>query len=117
RCPEIYKDCILEPIDLADLWREILPFGVSGRLIFFSTYFSKSDIESMVFVVYNTVLACEKYKIEVATKYFADGYKAEEIEGFFLNNNRYRIKEKCKRGKFNKIVTRSKVTKEPVVKI
>ena len=35
RVEKLYKDSILKPIDLADMWREILPFGTSGRLEFY----------------------------------------------------------------------------------
>ena len=75
---KLYKDSILKKIDLADMWREILPFAISGRLLLISSYFSKDDIELIVFVVFNTVLACDKYKIEQALKYFKEGYNKEK---------------------------------------
>ena len=106
RIEKLYKDSILKSIDLSDLWREILPFGVSGRLLFFSTYFSKSDIESMVFVIYNTVLSCERYGRKNATDYFSERYKDEEncIQMIFERNNRYGLREKFNLRRFKQIV-------------
>lgn len=95
RIEKLYKDSIIKPIDLADMWREILPFGTSGRLEFFKSYLSEYDIQSIVFVLLNTILACKKYKIYNAINYFKS-YYLEDMSQFFLNNSRYTIKEKLK---------------------
>lgn len=121
RIEKLYKDGILKPIDLADMWREILPFGTSGRLIFFSTYFCSDDVHSIAFVVYNTVLACKKYKLESAICYFKEEYRKERLRlqeinmttrtekklkytEYFFKNKRYSIKEKMKIRRFKNII-------------
>jgi len=107
RLEKLYKDAILKPIDLGDMWREILPFGTSGRLEFYKSYFSESDIRSILFVVFNTVLACEKYKIDNAVKYFAEDFlKNKPIQKFYLKNNRYTFDERFRVKKFFGIMKR-----------
>lgn len=105
RIEKLYKDSIFKPIDLADIWREILPFGCSGRLEFFESYFDKSDIRSIVFVLFNTVLACNKYEIKNGVNafvtYFSENKKIQEI---YYKNSRYTYKEKWNIRKFKKIV-------------
>lgn len=44
RIEKLYKDKIIKKVDLADMWREILPIGLSERLKFFSSYLSDKDI-------------------------------------------------------------------------
>lgn len=78
RIEKLFKDSILKKIDLADMWREILPFADSGRLLFLSSYFCKEDIEPISFVVFNTVLACEKYEMENALEGFRKLYVKEK---------------------------------------
>ena len=110
RLEKLYKDSIIKPIDLADLWREILPFGVSGRLEFYKTYLHESDIKSILFVLFNTFLACEKYKVENGVKYFLDNfYKNEENKKNYKENNRYTFKEKLRVNKFYKIIEKTAV--------
>lgn len=97
RIEKLYKDSILKPIDLADLWREILPFAASKRLEFYKNYFSKYDIEPIVFVLFNTFLACKKYKVNNAVIYFNDVYNNDEsIKYYFEDNGRYRIRERIR---------------------
>ncbi len=105
RIEKLYKDSILKPIDLADIWREILPFATSGRLRFYKSYLGENDIKSLVFVLFNTVLACEKYKIDNAVEYFAkDFLKNEELREYYTENSRYTFKERFKIGKFFRII-------------
>lgn len=111
RIEKLYKDSIVKPIDLADLWRELLPFGTSGRLEFYKSYLRESDVRSIVFVLFNTILACEKYKIYDANEYFArDFFKdclKEEKKKMFIKNNRYTFKERLKVKKFLRILENS----------
>jgi hypothetical protein len=105
RIEKLYKDSILKPIDLADMWREVLPFGTSGRLGFYKSYLGVNDIKSIIFVVFNTVLACEKYEIDNAVKYFAQDFlKNEGLKEFYSENSRYTFKEKLRVKKFFEII-------------
>lgn len=95
RVEKLYKDSILKPIDLADMWRGILPFGTSGRPGFYKSYLGENDIKSIIFVVFNAVLACDKYKIDNAVKYFAEDFlKNKPMQKFYSENSRYTFKEK-----------------------
>lgn len=94
RIEKLYKDGIIKKVDLADIWREILPFGVSGRPDFFSTYLLPSDIQSMKYVIALTLCSCQKYKNEDAIKYFKK-YVGESLSIIELKNNkRYRLRDK-----------------------
>jgi hypothetical protein len=105
RIEKLYKDSILKPIDLADMWREILPFGTSGRLKFYKSYLGESDIKSIIFVLFNTVLACEKHEVYNAVKYFVNDFLNDEsMEKLYIKNSRYTFKEKFKIKRFFKIV-------------
>jgi len=102
---KLYKDNILESIDLADWWRELLPFATGNRLEFYVSYFSEEDIRAIVFVIFNTVLACHKYRVYGAIKYFKEYYNSNaDIHKYFQGNERYRLREKIRIGKFNRIV-------------
>ncbi|MFW2491567.1 hypothetical protein ACN077_23855 [Clostridium chromiireducens] len=105
RIEKLYKYSILKPIDLADLWREILPFGTSGRPEFYRSYLGESDIRSITFVLFNTILACEKYKINNAIEYFASDFlENKRKKRLYLRNNRYTFKERFRVKKFLKIL-------------
>jgi hypothetical protein len=107
RIEKLYKDSILKPIDLSDMWREILPFARSGRLQFFKSYLGESDTKSIIFVLFNTVLACEKYKTDNAVKYFVEGFiRNESMQKYYFNNSRYTFRETLKIRKFRKITKR-----------
>lgn len=107
RIEKLYKDSILKPIDLADMWREILPFGTSGRLGFYMSYLGVNDIKSIIFVVFNTVLACEKYEIDNAVKYFAgDFLRNGPMQKNYRKNNRYTFKEKLRVKRFFEIINK-----------
>ncbi|HYE80632.1 MAG TPA: hypothetical protein VEG39_00545 [Clostridia bacterium] len=104
RIEKLYKDSILKPVDLVDMWREILPFGSSRRLEFLTSYFSKFDVEPVIFVLYNTLLACYKFRMKNAVDYFRKYYKSNpELASHFLDNGRYRIQEKLKIKLFKRI--------------
>ncbi|MDF2545774.1 MAG: hypothetical protein K0R93_672 [Anaerosolibacter sp.] len=101
RVHKLYCDGILKPIDLADMWREILPFGASGRLEFYSSYFDKSDIRSIIFVVMNTAISCKTLKRNSAMEYFKEHYyKNPGIEEYYRENISLSIKHKRQRDSF-----------------
>jgi len=105
RIEKLYKDSKIKPIDLADMWREILPIGTSGQLEFCKSYLGKSDIKSIIFVLFNIVLACEKYEIDNALKYFVNDFlKNKTMKRLYSKNNRYTFKEKLKIKKFFRIL-------------
>ncbi len=94
RIEKLYKDGIIKKIDLADIWREILPFGVSGRQEFFSTYLLPSDIESMLYVISITLCSCKKYKNNDAINYFHDTITDLSNVKNLSANKRYRLSDK-----------------------
>ncbi len=103
RIEKLYKSSILKPLDLSDLWREILPFGTSGRLEFFKSYFSEDDIMSLCYVILNTVVACKKYKLDNAVTYFMEN-KSEESINLYTNNKRLRKRDFISKMRFEKII-------------
>lgn len=107
RMEKLYKDNILRPIDLSDLWREILPMGVNGRLEFYETYFSVFDVEPIAYVVMSAVVACDAVGNKAAVSYFRDYYRTHtDLHRLFINNKRLRIWDmRCKR-KFMRIMSR-----------
>ncbi len=105
RIEKLYKNRILKPIDLADMWRELLPFAVSGRLDFYYSYLGESDVKSIIFVLFNTLLACKKYEIKNAVSYFCSKYNNESaINKLYLKNNRFTWKERLRVHKFQNII-------------
>ena len=106
RIEKLYKDGILKPIDLADMWREILPFGVSGRVEFYYKYLGESDVKSIIFVLFNTLLACKKYEVNNAVEYFCSKYNSNSpVSNYYIINNRYTWKEKLRVHKFKSIIS------------
>lgn len=113
RVEKLYKSGILKDIDLADMWREILPFGHHGRLEFYITYFNQKDAEAIAFVVFRTILACNRYKMKESIKTFCkyfkevkeDKYKCDvDYISLFTNNGRYRLNEKMYKNHFMKLI-------------
>ncbi len=89
RIEKMYKSGIVKKIDLADLSREILPFGVSGRLEFFYAYYDEYDAECMAFLLMNDVICCNKYRNSPMVNYFRDYYNSHPaIHRFFSAKNR-----------------------------
>ncbi|NBG89519.1 hypothetical protein [Isachenkonia alkalipeptolytica] len=106
RIEKLHKSKIIESIDLSDLWREILPYGTSNRLIFFGNYFSKHDTQSIAYVLMKTVNACKKHKNQPALDYFKNNYKnqEEDIDTYFQDNTRIGAKRKVALKQFFDIV-------------
>lgn len=106
RIEKLYKDRILKDIDIADLWRELIPFGVYGRLEFFAHYFGQEDVRVIAYVIFITLMACDKYNIERGMNYFRSYYiRSEKIHKYFYKNARFRLREKIIRMfKFENIV-------------
>ena len=90
RIEKLYKDGIIKKIDLVDIWREILPFGVSGRPEFFTSYLSDNDTKSMRYVILMTLCASKKYKNTDALNYFNSN---KNDHSNFKTNKRYRLRD------------------------
>ena len=103
RVEKLYKDGIVKKIDLVDIWREILPFGVSGRPEFLSTYLLPSDIQSMRFVITMTLCSCKKYGNNDALSYFLKNVGDSKMILNFSFNPRYRLRDKVEIIRLRKI--------------
>lgn len=90
RIEKLYKDRIMLKVDLCDLWREILPFATSNRIAFFYNYLNDYDTSSMIYVIMQTVIACDKYKNIDAIKYIQNNTK-EEIDWINKVDSRLRF--------------------------
>lgn len=91
RIEKMFKDDVIKRIDLADMFRELLPLGKSGRLEFFKAYYGDYDAECIAYLVMQTLVSCNKYKNDTAVAQFAAYYKAHpDIHTLFESNRRYR---------------------------
>lgn len=110
RIEKMYKDGIIKRIDLADLSREILPLGISGRMEFFSAYYDKYAADSVGYLVMQTIVSCEKYHNNGMVKKFVDYYNAHpDIHQYFVKSYRIRkIKDYFAVRKFENICLRYK---------
>lgn len=89
RIEKMFKSGIVKRIDLSDMFREIIPLGMSGRLQFFRSYYGEYDAECLAYLVMQTVVSCNKYKNNDIVAEFAEYYrKHEEIRPLFENNRR-----------------------------
>jgi hypothetical protein len=74
RIEKLYNDEILKDADLADLWREIIPFCGYGRLTFYKSYSGIHDIQCIIAVLFHTALACHRRKDTIAVNWFKEYY-------------------------------------------
>lgn len=96
RIEKMYKDNVIKRIDLADMFREIIPLGIGGRIEFFNAYYSKYDTDCMGYLVMQTVVSCEKYYNTDAVRKFVKYYNAHaEIHEFFEKSKRIRMIGDC----------------------
>lgn len=110
RLEKMFKAGLVKRVDLADLFREIAPLGVSGRLEFIVAYYSEYDAECVAYLVLQTIVSCEKYQNYDIVKYFTDYYNAhEDIHIFFEKNRRFiPVIDWRARKKFDSIIEKSK---------
>ncbi len=95
RIEKMYKGHIVKKIDLSDLFREIVPLGMSGRVEFIAAYYDDYDTECLTYMIMQTIIACDKYHNEKIIKSFADYYNShEEMHRYFSSNRRNRGMEK-----------------------
>ena len=91
RIEKMFKSGIIKRVDLADLFRELVPLGTSGRMEFFAAYYSKYDADCVGYLVMQAVVSCHKFNNPPIVKYFADYYNAhEEIHEYFTKSCRMR---------------------------
>ncbi len=85
----MFKSGIVKRIDLSDMFREIIPLGMSGRLEFFRSYYGDYDAECLAYLVMQTVFSCNKYQNDDVVNDFAKYYRThEEIRPLFEKNRR-----------------------------
>lgn len=108
RIEKMYKDRIIRRIDLADLFREIVPLGESGRMQFVYAYYGKYDADCVGYLVFQTIVSCNKYHNNDTIKEFTDYYcKHEEIHKFFIKSARIRpVRDFFAVRKFKRILKR-----------
>lgn len=97
RIEKMYKDGIIKRIDLADLFREIVPLGISGRMEFFAAYYDRYDAECVGYLVMQTIVSCDKYHNDKMVnnfvayyrkhpdihKYFEESYRIRKVRDYF----------------------------------
>ncbi len=89
RIEKMFKSRIVKRIDLSDMFREIIPLGMSGRLEFFRSYYGDYDAECLAYLVMQTVVSCNKYQNHDIVNEFAKYYRThEEIRPLFEKNRR-----------------------------
>ena len=89
RIEKMFKSGIVKRIDLSDMFREIIPLGMSGRLEFFCSYYGEYDADCVAYIVMQTVVSCDKYKNFEVVNEFADYYRKHgDIRSLFENNRR-----------------------------
>lgn len=103
---KLQRKHIIKSIDLADMYHELLPWGISGRLEFINEYFGKKDAEVIAYMIFRLVLACKKNgDIGVVInfrEYYINHYK--DISLLFCENSRYTIWDSIRRIKFFLII-------------
>lgn len=106
RIEKMYKDKIIKRIDLADLSKEIVPLGKSGRIQFLGAYYGKYDADCVGYLVLQTIVSCKKYNNEDSVRSFMEYYNEHpEIHCFFEKSIRIRpVLDYFAVNKFKKIV-------------
>ncbi len=87
----MFKGRIVKRVDLSDLFREIVPLGMSGRLEFFRKYYGDYDSECVAYLIMQTIVSSHKYHNDDIVKEFKDWYRShEDIHILFEKNRRVR---------------------------
>ena len=92
RIEKLYKDGVMKRIDLADMFREIVPLGASGRMEYISAYYDDFDADCLGYIVMQTVVSCDKCKNDSDyLKYFSYYYTTHpDIHRYFVEGTRIR---------------------------
>jgi hypothetical protein len=90
RVAQAYKNKVLTSDDLINSWRFFLPFGVSGRLVYFSQYFQgEEEIQAIVYIVNETLRQCLVHQHRCPIVSF-NGYVTEEDRQILTRESRDR---------------------------
>ena len=91
RIEKMYKDGIIKRIDLADLFREIIPLGQSGRIQFIREYYGEYDADCIGYIVMQTIVSSYKNHNYNTVKIFKEYYiENKEIHDCFVKSRRIR---------------------------
>ncbi len=109
RLEKMFKGGVLKRVDLADMFRELVPLGTNGRIEFYQAYYGDYDAECIGYLVMQTIVSCYKYKntkiVDSFTKYYI---KHPEIHNLFIKSRRIRpLADLFAVYKFKKIVSNS----------
>lgn len=106
RVEKMFKDGIIKRVDLADMFRELIPLGMSGRIELLERYYGKYDMDCLGYLVMQTVVSCNKYGNDETVKSFAKYYNEHKgIHKYFTESRRNRrIKDKFAVMKFKKLM-------------
>lgn len=107
RIEKMYKDGIIKRIDLADLFREIIPLGQSGRIQFIREYYGEYDADCIGYIVMQTIVSSYKNHNYNTVRIFKEYYiENKEIHDCFVNSRRIRkIRDYLAVRKFKRIMS------------
>lgn len=103
RVNKLYKDKIIKDEDLADLWRQILPFMRANKLAFYRSYLGEDDTYPILAVCMHCIRACYKLNRNNAIKYIEDMINETDDFDKYLNelHNKWIIKKVFLKTKLN----------------
>ncbi len=106
RIEKMFKSGIVKRVDLADMFREIVPLATSGRIEFFRAYYGDYDAECIGYLVLQTIVSCHKYKNHEIIQEFAKYYLAHpDIHALFTEGRRIRrFRDMSAVNKFNNVM-------------
>ncbi|MCR4744850.1 MAG: hypothetical protein K5894_06425 [Lachnospiraceae bacterium] len=106
RIEKMFKSGIVKRVDLADLFREIVPLATSGRIEFFRAYYGDYDAECIGYLVMQTIVSCYNYKNYEIINEFAEYYlEHPDIHYLFIKGRRIRkFEDMSSVNKFGKII-------------
>lgn len=95
RVNKLYDDRIITKRDIADLWRQILPFMCANKLEFYRSYLGKDDTKSILLVCLYCLYSIKKLKRETAINYASDMIKECKIfDGYIKELSNWRFYKK-----------------------
>lgn len=105
RVNKLYNCGIITNEDIADLWRQILPFVRANKLEFFRNYLGEDDTYPILAVSMHCINACYKYKRKTAIKYIEDMVKETTVFNEYISefNNKWIIKKMFIKRKINNL--------------
>lgn len=84
RVNKLYKDRIITSEDIADLWRQILPFMRANKLEFYRSYLGEDDTNSILTICLHCLYSIKKHNRVTAIKYATEMIKeCEKYDSYF----------------------------------